>query len=105
LTLLAWIGIGMLILAVLLALVGVVALLPRALRVRRVLLETQALIYTYRLIADVTAMELRLTALERHQLLRPWRRVRRVVMHPLTIAVVESWARRRRREQEARLGA
>jgi hypothetical protein len=105
LTLLAWTGIGMLVLAALLTLIGGVGVLPRALRVRRVLLETEGLVYTYRLVADVTALELRLAALERKELLRPWRRVRRWVMHPLTIAVVESWARRRRRAREARLEA
>jgi hypothetical protein len=105
LTLLAWIGIGMLVLAALLTLVAAVAVLFRGLRARRALLETQGLVYTYRLVADVTAMELRLAALERKQLLRPWRRVRRWVMHPFTIALVESWARRRRRAREARLEA
>jgi len=104
-SLLAGIGIGMLVLAALLILGAAVAVLPRALRVRRALLETQGLVYTYRLVVDVTAMERRLAALERKQLLRPWRRVRRWVMHPLTIAVVESWARRRRRARGARLEA
>ena len=105
-TLWAWIGIGMLVLAALLTLlVAGLAVLPRSLRLRRTVLESQALVYTYRLVADVTAMELRLAALERKELLRPWRRVRRWVLHPLTIALVESWSRRRRRAREARLEA
>ncbi len=104
-TLLAGIGIGMLVLAALVSLVAAVAILPRALRVRRALLETQSLVYAYRLMVDVTAMELRLSGLERHQLLRPWRRVRRWVLHPLTVALAESWRRRRGRAREARLVA
>jgi len=105
LTPLVWIGIGMLVLAALLILVAGLAALPRALRVRRALLETQGLVYTYRLVGEVSAMELRLAALERRELLRPWRRVRRWVLHPLTIALLESWARRRQRAREARLEA
>jgi hypothetical protein len=105
LTPLAWIGVGMLVLAVLVALVGGVAVLPRALRVRRALLETESLVYAYRLMVDVTALELRLSSLERHGLLGPWRRVRRWVLHPLTVALIESWRRRRGRAREARLVA
>jgi len=53
--------------------------------------------------SGISALELQLAALERRELLRPWRRARRWLLHPLTIAVVESWARRRKRAQEARL--
>ncbi len=102
-TLLAWIGVGMLVLAAAISLVAAGALLTRLLRVGRVLRETRALALTYRLVVGITTLELRLAALERHQLLRPWRRLRRWVTHPLTIALFESWMRRRSRVQEARL--
>jgi hypothetical protein len=105
LTLLAGIGVGLLVLALLLTLIGLLAVLPRALRVRRASLQTLRLAATYRLLFGISALELQLAALERHQLLRPYRRVRRWVTHPLTVALVESWARRRSRARAARLEA
>lgn len=104
-TLLAWIGVGLLVLALLVALAGVILVLPALVRTRRAGLATRDLVLTYRLVAGISALELQLAALERHQLLRPWRRVRRWAFHPLTIAVVESWSRRRKRARESRLGA
>jgi len=105
LTLLAWSGIGMLVLAVVIILIGGALSIPRALRVRRVMRETTALVLTYRLVIGISTLELRLAALERNELLRPYRRLRRWVTHPLTLAVLESWRRRRKRVREARLEA
>jgi hypothetical protein len=105
LTLLAWIGGGLLGLALVLTLLALLALLPRALRVRRAALQTQELAAAYRLLFGISTLELQLAALERHQLLRPYRRVRRWVTHPLTVALAESWARRRSRARETRLEA
>lgn len=102
-TLLAWVGIGLLVLAGVLILGAVAAIVPRGLRVRRVLDETSALVLTYRLAIGISGLELQLAAIERHELLRPWRRVRRWVTHPLTIALFESWRRRRRLAGQARL--
>ena len=102
-TLLAWIDVGLLILAVVLVAIAGLALLPAALRVRRAALETRELFLAYRLVSGISALELQLAALERRELLRPWRRARRWLLHPLTIAVAESWVRRRKRAQEARL--
>lgn len=102
-TVLAWIGGGLLAVALVLTLIALLALLPRALRVRRAALRTQELVATYRLLFGISALEQQLAALERHQLLRPYRRVRRLVTHPLTVALAESWARRRSRAREARL--
>jgi hypothetical protein len=105
LTVLAWIGIGLLGLALVLALIGGLAVLPRALRVRRASRQTLRLAATYRLLFGISSMELQLAALERNQLLRPYRRVRRWVTHPLTVALMESWSRRRSRARAARLEA
>jgi hypothetical protein len=105
LTVLAWIGVGLLVLAVVLLAIAALALLPAGLRARRAAAETRELVLAYRLLSGISAMELQLAALERHELLRPWRRARRWLLHPLTIAVVESWARRRKRAQQARLEA
>jgi hypothetical protein len=105
LTLLGGLGVALLALAGVIALVGVVVALPRALRVRRAALATIELAATYRLLLGISATELQLAALERNQLLRPYRRVRRWVTHPLTVALAESWARRRTRAREARLEA
>ncbi|HEX6348365.1 MAG TPA: hypothetical protein VF160_03125 [Candidatus Dormibacteraeota bacterium] len=104
-TVLGWIGVGLLVLAAVVALVGIILVLPAFVRTRRAGLATRDLALTYRLVAGISALELQLAALERQQLLRPWRRVRRWAFHPLTIALVESWSRRRRRAREARLGA
>ncbi len=100
---LAWVGIGMLVLAGVLILIAVSAVVLAALRLHRVLAETRALVLTYRLAIGISGLELQLAAIERHELLRPWRRVRRWVMHPLTIALFESWRRRRGRPHQARL--
>jgi len=105
LTLMAGIGVGLLVLALVLTLIGLLAALPRALRVRRASLRTLQLAATYRLLFGISALELQLAALERHQLLRPYRRVRRWVTHPLTVALAESWARRHSRARAARLEA
>ena len=104
-TVLAWIGVGLLVLAVVLVVVTALTLLPVAWRARRTAAETRELVLTYQLLTGISAVELQLAALERHELLRPWRRARRWLLHPLTIAVLESWARRRKRAQEARLEA
>lgn len=104
-TLLAEIGIGLLVLALVATLIVVLTLLPRILRVRQEWLRTVRLAAAYRLVLGISAMELQLAALQRHQLLRPYRRVRRWVTHPLTVALAESWARRRTRAREARLEA
>ena len=104
-TVLAWIGVALLVLAALLVVIAALALVPAGLRTRRAAAETRELLMAYRLVSGISAFELELAALERHELLRPWRRARRWLLHPLTIAVIESWARRRKRAQEARLEA
>ena len=98
-------GLALIGLAIVITLAGLLAALPRALRVRRAALATLDLAVTYRLLLGISATELQLAALERRQLLRPYRRVRRWITHPLTVALAESWARRRTRAREARLEA
>ena len=104
-TLLAGVGVALVGLAIVITLAGLLAALPRALRVRRAASATIELAATYRLLLGISGTELELAALERRELLRPYRRVRRWVTHPLTVALVESWARRRTRAREARLEA
>ncbi len=104
-TLLAGIGVALLALAIMATLVVLLIVLPRALRLRQAGLQTLELAQAYRLVFAISAMQLQLAALERNQLLRPYRRVRRWLTHPLTVALMESWARRRTRVREARLEA
>ena len=81
--------------------VALTVVLPRALRLRRVALATRGLVEEYRETLTFETWTAREHALERALLLRPYRRVRRVLTHPLTIALAESYARRRERAREA----
>ena len=83
------------------AVVALAAVLPPALRLRRVALVTRGLVEEFRESVTAEVWTLREHELERAVLLRPVRRVRRVLTHPLTIALLESYARRRERAREA----
>jgi len=77
--------------------VGLAAVLPAGLRLRRVAVVTAGLVDGYRDAVDHSVWLEREHALERAVLLRPYRRVERVVTHPLVIALGESYLRRRAR--------
>lgn len=80
--------------------VALIFVLPPALRLARVAAETRGLVQVYRETVTVETWTAREHALERALLLRPFRHVRRVLTHPLTIALMESYARRRVRARE-----
>ena len=78
-----------------LGLVGTIATLPRALRVRRRAIALQSTIESNR--AEIVAALETLAALqqETEQLLVPWRRLGRRLRHPLVVATVQWYLRRR----------
>jgi biopolymer transport protein ExbB/TolQ len=83
--------------AVIVVLAGVAVLLPRLVGFRRVARETSSLLDMYRQAVDAERHQLAATEAEREELLRPVRRIRRIALHPLTIALFESYRRRRMR--------
>ena len=102
----SWLGYAGLVLmaiALVVALVGLVAALPAALRARRVSRETRLLAEMYRQTIELKMAERDRLDADREALLRPFKAVRRVAGHPLTIALLESYRLRRRRAREAAL--
>lgn len=94
---LGYAGVVLLLLAAAVAAFGFLALLPSALRLRRASLQTSDLVDMYRQhVSSLMLQGAELTA-EREALLRPLRPVRRVLGHPLTAALFDSYRRRRRR--------
>lgn len=87
--------------ALVVAAAGLAVVLPAGLRLRRTAAVTERLIADYREGMGAELWRLRQAELERAMLLRPVRRVRRWLGHPLTIALLESYARRRDRGREA----
>ena len=98
---LGYAGLVLVPIALLVVLAGLVALLPSALRARRASAETRRLVEMYRQTIELKMVERDQLAVERDALLRPFRAVRRVVAHPLTVALFESYRLRRRRAREA----
>src|SRR5689334_23257304 len=86
----------MLAVGVLLALTGVVATLPRALRVRRRALGLRTELLARRVEVDAALAGLAAGRAETAVLLRPWFRIWRWSRHPLVGALLE-WSLRRRR--------
>lgn len=97
---LGYAGLTLVAIAVLVALAAAVVALPPALRVRRASLQTRKLVELYG--QSITLAMDRQDALvaERVLLMRPLRRLRRVVRHPLLLALLESRRIRRRRMRE-----
>lgn len=89
-------GQAMLAVGVALALAGLVATLPRALRVRRRALALRAMVVSHH--DEIVAALETLAALQREtdELLVPWRRVWRWIRHPLVVAFVQWYLRRGR---------
>ena len=80
---------GLLLVAFELALV-----LPRALRLTKRLQELNLLLENNLRLTHDELQLLQLAALETHSLLRPYRRLRRWLTHPLTVALFASYRRR-----------
>lgn len=97
----SWVGwLGLALVAVSMAAVLVcaaVVVLPAGLRLRRVAMVTDALVAEYQQAVEHSVWTEREHALERALLLRPWRRIQRVVTHPLVVALAESYARQQAR--------
>ena len=105
-TWITWLSVGLMA-ASALAVLGVllVAVLPAALRLRRVARIAQTLVEEYRLTVTTELWEAQVLALERAVMLQPVRRVQRVLAHPLMVALFESFLRRRSRSGAATVGS
>lgn len=96
-----YIGWGMIALAVVAVLAGVLGSLPAVLRARRTSAETARLIEMYRQQIDIQVRERERLLASLEASARPLRRVTRVATHPLVLALLESYRMRRRRAREA----
>jgi hypothetical protein len=96
-TAVGWIGVWLLAAGGALIALELLLITPRLLRLRRRVLALDAVLAD--LDPDQNPELLRLGILRREleSLLRPYRRVRRWLVHPLTLAVFESYRRRRSR--------
>ena len=94
-------GLVLLALAPVVVLLGVAAALPASLRVRRASVETSRLVEMYRQSVNLAMAERDELMAEQAELVRPWRTIRRVAGHPLTLALLDSYRLRRRRAREA----
>jgi hypothetical protein len=94
----ALVGQAMLVLAALLVLAGLLLTLPRLLRVRRRALALSAQTEALRVEALRAVDELERRRNEARGHVRPLRRLRRWVRHPLSVATIQSYRRRRRRQ-------
>jgi hypothetical protein len=94
----ALIGQAMLVAGPALVVVGILAVLPAVLRVRRRAVALAAAVTALRQEGASALVMLRARRGEMEQLLVPWRRLLRWARHPLVVATVEwHWRRRRRR--------
>lgn len=97
----ALVGLGMVLVSALLLVAGVLAVLPRALRVRSRALVLAERVAVLRRESVSALVLLRAQRAETEALLAPWRRLLRWARHPLVVATVD-WQRRRRRARQAR---
>jgi enoyl-CoA hydratase/carnithine racemase len=95
----ALVGQAMLVLALVLILGGVVVSLPRLLRVRRRALTLSVQVKAAQAEALGALDRLGERRQETEQILRPMRRLRRWVRHPLSVATVQSFRRKGRRRR------
>jgi hypothetical protein len=89
------VGLGMIAAGVLLALAAVIAVLPRALRVRRRALSLRASAAALRGEVEAALRRLGAQRAETAALVAPWRRLLRLVRHPLVAAAADWYLRRR----------
>jgi hypothetical protein len=92
----ALIGQAMLVLALLVIVVGLLFTLPRLLRVRRRALALSVQVRAARTEALEALDRLEQRREETEEYLRPIRRLRKWLRHPLSVATVQSYRRRRR---------
>jgi hypothetical protein len=96
-TAVGWMGIWLLAAGVGLIVVEVAVLAPRLLRLQRKALALRMAIEREGGMRNLELQRLRLVMGEIDTKLRPFRRVRRVALHPLTVALLASYQRRRAR--------
>jgi len=89
-------GLAILVAGVALALGAAVAVAPRALRVRRRALALRASVTTAQLDVERALAVIATGRAETEALLVPWRRLARWARHPLVVATLEWYLRRRR---------
>jgi hypothetical protein len=90
-------GQAMLVLALMLTLAGLLISLPRLLRVRRRALALSVQLQAARAEALQGLDQLEERREETDQYMRPIRRLRRWIRHPLSVATMQSYRRKRRR--------
>ena len=76
-------------------------LLPRTLRLTKQLQELNLLLANNLRLADDELQILQQATAEMHTLLRPYRRLRKWLLHPLTVALFASYRRRGARRRSA----
>jgi hypothetical protein len=96
-TAVGWIGIWLLVGGLALIALELALIAPRLVRLRRRALRLQRVLASGQFARSQELQRLRLLNSELERLLRPYRRVRRWALHPLTVALVESYRRRRSR--------
>jgi hypothetical protein len=91
---LGWAGVGMAVAGLLLIIVELALVLPRALRLTKRLRELNLLLENNRQLTHNELQLLQQATLQTQLLLRPYRRLRRWLTHPLTLALFASYRRR-----------
>lgn len=94
--LIAPVSLAMVAAGVVIAVAGVIAVVPRARRVRRRALALRASVLAAQADADRALALLAAQRAETEELLVPWRRLARWARHPLVVATLEWYVRRRR---------
>jgi hypothetical protein len=91
---LGWAGVGMAVAGLLLIVIELAVVLPGALRLTKRLRELNLLLDNNRQLTQNELHLLRQATLQTQSLLRPYRRLRRWLTHPLTVALFASYRRR-----------
>jgi hypothetical protein len=99
---LGWTGVGMAVGGLLLLVIEFLLVLPRALRLTKRLQELNLLLDNHRRLTQDELQLLHKATLETQSLLRPYRRLRRWLTHPLTTALFASYRRRAATRRSAR---
>ena len=94
-TAVGWIGVWLLAAAVALIVVELGLLGFRLLKLRRHVLALELVIAREEAVRRVELRRLRVLQSQLFELMRPYRRGRRWLLHPLTLAMLESYRRRR----------
>ena len=89
-----WAGVGMAVTGLLLVVIELALVLPRALRLTKRLRELNLLLENNRRLTQNELQLLQQAGLETQSLLRPYRRLRRWLTHPLTLALFATYRRR-----------